>query len=66
MPNRDKTGPRGEGPGTGGARGGCTTEGQLEKTRNGLRGGGNRTPRGCGNGNCRGRRRGANGVTYYT
>jgi hypothetical protein len=34
MPNRDKTGPRGEGAGTGGGRGGCVPiEERLEKKR---------------------------------
>jgi len=69
MPNRDKTGPRGEGPGTGGGRGGCTTEKQLENLRTkddgkGVGRGGE--PRGGGRGHCRGRRKGKDGITYFT
>jgi hypothetical protein len=69
MPNRDKTGPRGEGAGTGGGRGGCTTEKQLENVRNkddgkGVGRGGE--PRGGGRGHCGGRRKGKDGITYFT
>jgi hypothetical protein len=68
MPNRDKTGPRGEGDGTGGGRGGCTTEKQLEDRRKddgkGVGRGGE--PRGGGRGHCGGRRKGKDGITYFT
>ena len=71
MPNRDKTGPRGEGAGTGGGRGGCTTEKQLEDSRKdrkdnekGVGRGGE--PRGGGRGHCGGRRKGKGGITYFT
>lgn len=69
MPRGDKTGPRGEGPRTGRGLGECkpsTTEGQLGKSRKGLGPCGDGTPRGGGMGGCKGRRRGPNGVTYYT
>lgn len=65
MPNRDKTGPRGEGTGIGGGRGGCVPiEKNLEDSRKGVGRGGE--PRGGGRGHCRGRRKGANGITYFT
>jgi hypothetical protein len=69
MPNRDKTGPSGEGAGTGRGRDGCTTEKQLENLRKkddgkGVGRGGE--PRGGGRGNCHGRRKGQDGITYFT
>ena len=85
MPNRDGTGPRGEGAGTGRGKGPCvtekqlgprskdtkeTTEKQLEKTRKGLGPCGDGTPRGGGQGRGQGgqggRRKGSNGITYFT
>ena len=66
MPNKDKTGPRGKGAGTGRGMGGCVTEKQLETTRKGLGPCGNGTPRGGGQGKGMGRRRGNDGITYFT
>jgi len=72
MPNRDKTGPRGEGVGTGGGMGGCITEKQLNNSRKNNRdcGIGRGLPpcgKGMGGGKGgKGRRKGADGVTYFT
>ena len=68
MPGGDKTGPEGKGPKTGRGLGPCSTEGQLEKARGNRprRGLGRGAPAGAGGGGCRGRRRGPNGVTYFT
>lgn len=81
MPNRDRQGPpEGTGPRTGRDMGPCgkdkavtevaLTEKALEKQRGTGRGPcGNGKPRGgggVGNGRCRGRRQGPNGITYYT
>lgn len=68
MPRLDQTGPAGKGKGTGRGMGGCvTTEKQLEKSRGkGMGPCGNGTPKGGGSGNCGGRRRGENGITYFT
>ena len=70
MPNRDKTGPKGEGPNTGRGKGDCkeTTEKQLENQRGtGMGPCGNGKPRGGGKGrgNGGGRRKGPNGITYF-
>lgn len=65
MPNRDKTGPAGKGPKTGRGMGPCGTEEALEKKRGkGIGPCGDGTPRGGGRGG--GRRKGPNGITYYT
>jgi len=82
MPNRDKTGPEGKGAGTGRGKGNCSTEKQLEDLRKkdsdkddkkssdknddtkGVGRGGE--PRGCGKGHCGGRRKGKDGITYFT
>lgn len=71
MPARDKTGPEGKGPGTGRGLGPCgTTEKQLDKQRGtGLGPCGDGKPRGGGRGQGgggKGRRKGANGITYFT
>jgi len=74
MPNRDKTGPSGKGSGTGRGMGPCeTTEKQLDKQRGtGLGPCGDGKPRGGGKGGGRGgrgggsRRKGPNGITYFT
>ncbi len=81
MPNRDQTGPRGEGPQTGRGMGPCgTTEKQLNnqrgqgagRGRGGAgrgRGGAGRGRGGAGRGRGgagKGRRRGPNGITYFT
>lgn len=62
MPNRDKTGPSGQGPGTGGGRGGCVpTEKQLDDIREAKKGRGpcgDGTPRGGGGGGTGGGGRG--------
>jgi len=74
MPNRDKTGPKGEGANTGRGKGPCgTTEKQLDSDRSkeptsttekqlemGRGRGGPGKGKGCG-----GRRKGPNGVTYF-
>jgi len=79
MPNRDKTGPSGEGEKTGRGKGPCgtdktdeTTEKQLDNQRGTGRGPfGNGKPRGgAGKGNGqgragRGRRKDENGITYF-
>jgi len=69
MPNRDRTGPEGKGPGTGRGLGPCTdgtTEKQLEDRRVRGLGRGRGAPKGGGQGKARGRRKGPNGVTYFT
>jgi len=70
MPRGDKTGPRGEGPGTGRGLGGCVPNASPARTtRKGLGPCGDGTPRGGGMGRGRGgmgRRRGPNGVTFFT
>ena len=71
MPGGDKTGPRGKGPKTGRGMGDCgTTEKQLEDNRDLGRGrGGPGKGKGRGNGKGLGRggrRKGENGVTYFT
>ena len=81
MPLRDKTGPEGKGPGTGRGMGGCITEKQLEtperdKEPDGTtekqlgdsrgRGQGGAGRGGQGKGGGRGRRKGPNGITYFT
>jgi hypothetical protein len=68
MPNRDKTGPGGEGAGTGRGKGGCVTEKQLEDYRkdNGSGVGRGGEPRGGGIDRCKGRRKGKGGITYFT
>ena len=66
MPNKDQTGPRGKGPRTGRGMGDCgTTEKQLDQSRSVGRGQGG-AGKGMGRGNCGGRRKGANGITYFT
>ena len=69
MPRGDKTGPSGKGPRTGRGMGPCgTTEKQLGNQREigGGQGGGNRQGLGQGPSGGRGRRKGANGITYFT
>ena len=69
MPRGDRTGPRGEGPRTGRGMGPCTTEKQLENKRendDGTGVGRGGVPRGGGRGHCGGRRKGPNGITYFT
>jgi len=71
MPRGDKTGPEGKGPRTGRGMGGCgTTEKQLDQQRGkGLGPCGDGTPRGGGGRGGRGgrgRRKGPNGITYFT
>ena len=67
MPNRDKTGPEGQGPRTGRGAGPCTptTEGQLNQQRAPQGRGRGGAGRGRGNG-CRGRRNGPNGITFFS
>jgi len=69
MPRGDKTGPAGKGPRTGRGMGPCgTTEKQLGNQRGtGMGPCGNGKPRGGGQGagKGRGRRKGANGITYF-
>ena len=72
MPNRDKTGPAGEGAGTGRGKGPCeTTEKQLDNQRGkGLGPCGDGKPRdgggkGQGKGQGKGRRKGADGITHF-
>jgi hypothetical protein len=61
MPNRDKTGPAGKGPGTGGGKGDCVpNKGARPKDGRG---------QGLGKGQggaTKGRRKGPNGITYFT
>lgn len=68
MPNKDGTGPTGAGAGTGRGKGDCdTTEKRLNdsrKSNKGLGPCGNGTPKGGGRG--LGRRKGENGITYFT
>jgi hypothetical protein len=68
MPNRDKTGPKGEGQGTGRGKGSCvSTEKSLEDKRVNDKKGRGMGPCGGGQarGGCKGRRRGSNGITYF-
>jgi len=71
MPNKDGTGPTGAGARTGRGQGDCDTiEKRLtnaRKTKKGLGPCGDGTPNGGGGaGRGKGRRKGENGVTYFT
>lgn len=59
MPGFDRTGPRGQGPGTGGGRGNCPPTPDEVATLRGVGRGG--APWGGGRGNCWGGRSGRNG-----
>lgn len=70
MPAGDRTGPRGEGPRTGRGLGDCET---IEGRLNGRRSPAGQAPRGGrglgaggGRGGCMGRRRGKDGIVYFT